>query len=124
MGKREFGNEVNVQFCLIILKAYVADQVTLKAIETQKQEEEDERIQICFRAKQAMDKLKKAKEEELHRYMKIMIKLKFMTKNIHFLRLPTYRDSIVVSLILQTCNILADWRPQLYKIFCTREKNI
>ncbi|KAM3853729.1 cilia- and flagella- associated protein 210 isoform 2-T2 [Vipera latastei] len=49
--------------------AYVADQVTLKAIETQKQEEEDERIQICFRAKQAMDKLKKAKEEELHRLM-------------------------------------------------------
>ncbi|KAK9410705.1 coiled coil domain-containing protein [Crotalus adamanteus] len=49
--------------------AYVADQVTLKAIETQKQEEEDERIQIHFRAKQAMDKLKKAKEEELHRLM-------------------------------------------------------
>uniref|UniRef100_A0A8C6X0Y5 Trichohyalin-plectin-homology domain-containing protein n=1 Tax=Naja naja TaxID=35670 RepID=A0A8C6X0Y5_NAJNA len=49
--------------------AYVADQVTLKAIEKQKQEEEDERIRIHFKAKQAMDKLKKTKEEELHRLM-------------------------------------------------------
>uniref|UniRef100_A0A670XP44 Trichohyalin-plectin-homology domain-containing protein n=1 Tax=Pseudonaja textilis TaxID=8673 RepID=A0A670XP44_PSETE len=56
-------------FCLIILKAYVADQVTLKAIEKQKQEEEDERIRIHFKAKQAMDKLKKTKEEELRRLM-------------------------------------------------------
>uniref|UniRef100_A0A8C6V5Q3 Coiled-coil domain-containing protein 173 n=1 Tax=Naja naja TaxID=35670 RepID=A0A8C6V5Q3_NAJNA len=57
------------KFCLIVLKAYVADQVTLKAIEKQKQEEEDERIRIHFKAKQAMDKLKKTKEEELHRLM-------------------------------------------------------
>ncbi|XP_026540841.1 coiled-coil domain-containing protein 173 [Notechis scutatus] len=49
--------------------AYVADQVTLKAIEKQKQEEEDERIRIHFKAKQAMDKLKKTKEEELCRLM-------------------------------------------------------
>ncbi|XP_007421911.1 coiled-coil domain-containing protein 173 [Python bivittatus] len=49
--------------------AYVADQVTLKAIEKQKQEEEDERVRTHFRAKQAMDKLKKVKEEELHRLM-------------------------------------------------------
>ncbi|XP_032072633.1 coiled-coil domain-containing protein 173 isoform X1 [Thamnophis elegans] len=49
--------------------AYVADQVTLRAIEKQKQEEEDERIQTHFKAKQAMDKLKKTKEEELRRLM-------------------------------------------------------
>ncbi|XP_070813017.1 cilia- and flagella- associated protein 210 [Pituophis catenifer annectens] len=49
--------------------AYVADQVTLKAIEKQKQEEEDERIRTHFKAKQAMDKLKKTKEEELRRLM-------------------------------------------------------
>ncbi|KAM6465515.1 cilia- and flagella- associated protein 210 isoform 2-T2 [Liasis olivaceus] len=49
--------------------AYVADQVTLKAIEKQKQEEEDERVRTHFRAKQAMDKLKKVKEEEFHRLM-------------------------------------------------------
>ncbi|XP_063174284.1 cilia- and flagella- associated protein 210 [Candoia aspera] len=47
--------------------AYVADQITLKAIEKQKQEEEDERVRTHIRAKQAIDKLKKAKEEELHR---------------------------------------------------------
>ncbi|KAG8124951.1 hypothetical protein E2320_020284 [Naja naja] len=52
--------------------AYVADQVTLKAIEKQKQEEEDERIRIHFKAKQAMDKLKKTKEEELHRIKVIL----------------------------------------------------
>uniref|UniRef100_A0A670XRC3 Trichohyalin-plectin-homology domain-containing protein n=1 Tax=Pseudonaja textilis TaxID=8673 RepID=A0A670XRC3_PSETE len=45
--------------------AYVADQVTLKAIEKQKQEEEDERIRIHFKAKQAMDKLMEEQRERI-----------------------------------------------------------
>ncbi|XP_070587809.1 cilia- and flagella- associated protein 210 [Erythrolamprus reginae] len=49
--------------------AYVADLETLKAIERRKEQEEDERIRIHLKAKQAMDKLKKAKEDELDRLM-------------------------------------------------------
>ncbi|XP_061464527.1 cilia- and flagella- associated protein 210 [Rhineura floridana] len=50
-------------------QAHVADQVTLKAIEKQKQEEEDEKVGAHFKAKQAMAKLTKAKEEEMLRLM-------------------------------------------------------
>ncbi|XP_066468273.1 cilia- and flagella- associated protein 210 isoform X2 [Tiliqua scincoides] len=48
---------------------HVADQIILKAIEKQKQEEEDDKIRRHFKAKQAMAKLRKAKEEEIVRIM-------------------------------------------------------
>ncbi|XP_053121104.1 cilia- and flagella- associated protein 210 isoform X2 [Hemicordylus capensis] len=48
---------------------HVSDQIILKAIEKQKQEEEDEKIRLHFKAKQVMNKLRKAKEEEMLRLM-------------------------------------------------------
>ncbi|KAJ6660739.1 hypothetical protein lerEdw1_017365 [Lerista edwardsae] len=48
---------------------HVDDQVILKAIEKQKQEEEDDKIRRHYKAKQAMDKLRKAKELEILRTM-------------------------------------------------------
>ncbi|KAJ7345664.1 hypothetical protein JRQ81_001614 [Phrynocephalus forsythii] len=50
-------------------QAYVADQVILRAIEKQKQEEEDDKIRAHYKAKQAMAKLRKEKEEEMLRLM-------------------------------------------------------
>ncbi|XP_077773301.1 cilia- and flagella- associated protein 210 isoform X4 [Podarcis muralis] len=50
-------------------QAHVADQVTLKAIEKQKEEEEDDKVRAHYKAKQAMAKLRKAKEDEMHRLM-------------------------------------------------------
>uniref|UniRef100_A0ABM5EX65 Cilia- and flagella- associated protein 210 isoform X1 n=1 Tax=Pogona vitticeps TaxID=103695 RepID=A0ABM5EX65_9SAUR len=50
-------------------QAHVADQVILRAIEKQKQEEEDDKIRAHYKAKQAMIKLRKAKEEEMLRLM-------------------------------------------------------
>ncbi|XP_054828764.1 cilia- and flagella- associated protein 210 [Eublepharis macularius] len=48
-------------------QAHVADQVILRAIEKQKQEEEDDKVRAHFNAKQAMAKLRKQKEEEMLR---------------------------------------------------------
>uniref|UniRef100_A0A670HVM1 Trichohyalin-plectin-homology domain-containing protein n=1 Tax=Podarcis muralis TaxID=64176 RepID=A0A670HVM1_PODMU len=56
-------------FPCFFLKAHVADQVTLKAIEKQKEEEEDDKVRAHYKAKQAMAKLRKAKEDEMHRLM-------------------------------------------------------
>lgn len=53
---------------LCFLKEHVADQITLKAIEKQKQEEEDDKIRTHYKAKKAMAKLRKAKEEEIARW--------------------------------------------------------
>ncbi|XP_062974681.1 cilia- and flagella- associated protein 210 [Elgaria multicarinata webbii] len=50
-------------------RAHVADHLTLKAIEKQKQEEEDDKIRAHLKAKQAMAKLRKTKEEEMRRLM-------------------------------------------------------
>nr|XP_060634721.1 cilia- and flagella- associated protein 210 [Anolis sagrei ordinatus] len=50
---------------------YVADQKTLKAIEKQKEEENDDKIRRHYQAKRAMAKLRKEKEEELHRLMEV-----------------------------------------------------
>ncbi|XP_060113416.1 cilia- and flagella- associated protein 210 [Heteronotia binoei] len=48
-------------------QAHVADQVILKAIEKQKQEEEDDKIRAHFHAKQAVAKLRKQREQEMLR---------------------------------------------------------
>ncbi|XP_077175891.1 cilia- and flagella- associated protein 210 [Paroedura picta] len=48
-------------------QAHVADEVILKALEKEKQEEEDDKIRAHFHAKQAMVKLRKQKEEEMLR---------------------------------------------------------
>ncbi|XP_048341660.1 protein CFAP210 [Sphaerodactylus townsendi] len=48
-------------------QAYVADEVILKAIEKQKQEEDDDKIREHVNAKRAMVKLRKQKEEEMLR---------------------------------------------------------
>nr|XP_003226313.2 PREDICTED: coiled-coil domain-containing protein 173 isoform X1 [Anolis carolinensis] len=50
---------------------YVADQKTLRAIEKQKEEEEEDKIRRHYQAKRAMAKLKRQKEEELDRLMEI-----------------------------------------------------
>nr|XP_048725943.1 protein CFAP210-like [Caretta caretta] len=49
--------------------AHVADQDILKAIEEQKQEEENDKIRAHFRAKQNMAKLRREKEAEMNRLM-------------------------------------------------------
>lgn len=55
-------------FSFCFLKEHVGDLVILKAIEKQKQEEEDDKIRTHYKAKQAMNKLRKAKEEEILRW--------------------------------------------------------
>ncbi|XP_015277728.1 PREDICTED: coiled-coil domain-containing protein 173 [Gekko japonicus] len=52
-------------------QAHVADQVILKAIEKQKQEEEDDKIRAHFHAKRAMTRLRKQKEEEMLREIEV-----------------------------------------------------
>ncbi|KAJ7395435.1 coiled-coil domain-containing protein 173 [Pitangus sulphuratus] len=46
---------------------YIADQKIIKAIEEQKQMEEDDRINAHFKAKQAIDRMRKKKEAEMRR---------------------------------------------------------
>uniref|UniRef100_A0A8D0H8C7 Trichohyalin-plectin-homology domain-containing protein n=1 Tax=Sphenodon punctatus TaxID=8508 RepID=A0A8D0H8C7_SPHPU len=48
---------------------HVADKTILKTVEEQKREEENDKIQAHFKAKQAMAKLRREKEDEIHRIM-------------------------------------------------------
>ncbi|XP_038278193.1 coiled-coil domain-containing protein 173 isoform X3 [Dermochelys coriacea] len=49
--------------------AHVADQDILKAVQEQKQEEENDKIRAHFKAKQNMNKLRREKEAEMNRLM-------------------------------------------------------
>ncbi|XP_044273547.1 coiled-coil domain-containing protein 173 isoform X2 [Varanus komodoensis] len=69
MREKEQKEHEEKQRCMQAHQEHVADQIILKTIEKQKQEEEDDKIRVHFKAKQAMAKLRKAKEEEMCRLM-------------------------------------------------------